>query len=180
MINRSGIEVGVIAWEAKMTKEWKDTWTEKLKEDRLRVGATVSIIVTAVLPKGVNHFGLYQGVWVTLWAYAQPLAELLRTELMQMHVVKGSLVAKDEKMEILYNYLTSSEFGDKINNIIDAFDALRDDLVKEKRAMEAIWARREKQLDRIIGNTSRLSGDMQGLLGKNAVYTAALEMPGEV
>ncbi len=162
-----------------MTKDWSDSWTQKLKEDRLRVGANLSVIVTAALPKGISHFGVYQGVWVTAWAYVRPLAELLRAELINIHAVKGSLVAKDEKMEVLYGYLTSSEFRDKIENIVEAFDTLRDELTKEKRAMETIWARREKQLDRIIGNTSRLHGDMQGLLGKNAQSIPALEMPEE-
>ncbi len=137
-----------------MTKDWSDSWTQKLKEDRLRVGANLSVIVTAVLPKGISHFGVYQGVWVTAWAYARPLAELLRAELINIHAVKGSLVAKDEKMEVLYRYLTSSEFRDKITNIVEAFEALRDELNKEKAAMTSIWARRQKQLDRIIGNTS--------------------------
>jgi hypothetical protein len=75
--------------------------------------------------------------------------------------VKGSLVAKDEKMEVLYGYLTSPEFRDKIQNIVEAFQSLQDELQKEKRAMESIWARREKQLGRIISNTGRLYGDMQ-------------------
>jgi hypothetical protein len=159
--NRSLQEIGIIAWEAKMTKAWEDKWIAKLKEDRLRVGADVSVIVTAALPKGIEHFGLYQGIWVTAWPYAGALAQILRDELIQLHAVKGSLVAKDEKMEVLYGYLTSPEFRDKIQNIVEAFQSLQDELQKEKRAMESIWARREKQLGRIISNTGRLYGDMQ-------------------
>ena len=59
-------------------------------------------------------------------------------------------------MEVLYGYLTSPEFRDKIQNIVEAFQTLQDELQKEKRAMESIWARREKQLGRIIGNTGKL------------------------
>ena len=48
--------VGIIAWESKNTKAWSDGWVDKLKEDRLRVNASVSIIVSNVLPKEVEHF----------------------------------------------------------------------------------------------------------------------------
>ena len=37
--NEFGQSVGVIAWESKNTKAWSEGWVEKLKEDRLRVGA---------------------------------------------------------------------------------------------------------------------------------------------
>jgi hypothetical protein len=46
-----GHSVGVIAWESKNTKAWSDSWVEKLKEDRLRVNASVSVIVSNVLPE---------------------------------------------------------------------------------------------------------------------------------
>lgn len=64
-------------------------------------------------------------------------------------------------MEVLYNYLTSPEFRDKIQNIVEAFQTLKDELDREKRAMETIWSRREKQLERVIKNTAGMYGDMQ-------------------
>lgn len=52
--------MGVIVWESKDAKQWSDAWAEKLKEDRLRVNASVSVIVSTVLPVGIKHFGLYK------------------------------------------------------------------------------------------------------------------------
>ena len=151
----------MIAWESKDAKLWSDAWAEKLKEDRLRVGASISVIVTTVLPQGMKHFGVYKGVWVTAWQYAIPLTVALREKLLEAHTLKGSLVAKDEKMEVLYSYLTSPDFRDKIQNIVEAFQTLKDELEKEKRAMERLWAQREKQLERVIKNTAGMYGDMQ-------------------
>jgi hypothetical protein len=156
-----GEEVGIIAWESKDAKLWSDAWAEKLKEDRLRVGASISVIVTTVLPQGMKHFGVYKGVWVTAWQYAIPLTVALREKLLESHTLKGSLVAKDEKMEVLYSYLTSPDFRDKIQNIVEAFQVLKDELEKEKRAMERLWAQREKQLERVMKNTAGMYGDMQ-------------------
>lgn len=160
-----GQHVGVIAWESKNTKAWSDSWVDKLKEDRLRVNAGVSVIVSSVLPEGVNHFGLYKGIWVTEWQYVLPLTLTIRDQMISMDHLRNSLAGKDEKMEVLYNYLTSTEFRDKIQNIVEAFTTMKDQLDSEKRAMERIWANREKQLERVISNTARLYGDMQGLIG---------------
>lgn len=80
-------------------------------------------------------------------------------------------------MEILYNYLASSEFKSKIENIIEAFKSMKEALDSEKRSMTRIWNQREKELERIIGNTAMLYGDMQGIMG-NALQTVAyLELP---
>gem|GEM_PF-3096423 len=38
---------------------------------------------------------------------------------------------------------------------------MKEDLETEKRSMQRIWSKREKELERIIGNTSMLYGDMQ-------------------
>ena len=40
-----GQSVGIIAWESKNTKAWSESWVDKLREDRLRVNADVSIVV---------------------------------------------------------------------------------------------------------------------------------------
>lgn len=93
-----------------------------------------------------------------------------------MEQVKNSLKGKDEKMDMLYSYLTSTEFRDKIQNVIEAFQSMKESLETEKRSMERIWASREKQLDRVISNTARLYGDMQGLIGAQLPKVEYLEL----
>lgn len=176
--NDFGQSVGVIAWESKNTKAWSDGWVEKLKEDRLRVGAGVSVIVSSVLPEGVNRFGLYRDIWVTDYDSVLPLTIALRAHIIEMAKVKNSVKGKDEKMEVLYNYLISPEFKAKIENIVEAFSTMKDDLDREKRAMEKMWSAREKQLSRVIDNTARLYGDMQGLIGSQLGKVEYLELGG--
>ncbi len=170
--------VGVIAWESKNTKAWSDGWVEKLKEDRLRVGAGVSVIVSSVLPEWINRFGLYKDIWVTDYESVLPLTIALRAHMIEITKVRNSLKWKDEKMEVLYNYLISPEFKAKIENIVEAFSTMKDDLDREKRAMEKMWSAREKQLSRVIDNTARLYGDMQGLIGSQLGTMEYLELEG--
>ncbi len=176
--NDFGQSVGMIAWESKNTKAWSDGWVEKLKEDRLRVGAGVSVIVSSVLPEGITRFGLYRDIWVTDYESVLPLTIALRAHIIEMAKVRNSVKGKDEKMEVLYNYLISPEFKAKIENIVEAFSTMKDDLDREKRAMEKMWSAREKQLSRVIDNTARLYGDMQGLIGSQLGTVEYLELWG--
>ncbi|MDD2487230.1 MAG: DUF2130 domain-containing protein [Candidatus Gracilibacteria bacterium] len=174
--NERGQSVGIILWESKNTKTWSADWIKKLKDDRVIAKADICILVTSTMPENIRHFGLMNDVWVSEFAYFLALTVAVRDKLLSIHQVSKSLVGKDEKMELLYNYLSSSEFKSKIENIIDAFKSLKDDLESEKRSMARIWAKREKELERIINNTSFLYGDMQGLMGASLGKIDYLEL----
>ena len=170
--------VGIIAWESKNTKAWSESWVDKLKEDRLRVNADISILVTAVLPKWVDKFGLYKWVWLVEWSYALPIAIMLRGQIESMSHLRTSLVSKDEKMETLYNYLTSARFKDKVENIIDAFRQMQDQVAEERRAFESRWKKREQLLEQVIKNTGGMYGDLGGMLGGKLEKVDYLELWG--
>lgn len=167
--NNLGHITGVIAWESKSTKAWSDKWIHKIREDRLKVNASISVIVTNVLPKEINHFGLYHDIWVTEWAYVLPLANLLRGQIIELTKTRNSLEAKDEKMEIIYKYLISPEFKSKIENIVEAFRQMQEQVQKERIAFEAQWKKREQLLSQVMTNTSGFYGDLQGLIGSNTL-----------
>lgn len=85
---------------------------------------------------------------------------MLRSQIESMSHLKTSLVSKDEKMEVLYNYLTSSKFKDKVENIIDAFKQMKEQVDEERRAFEKRWKTREQLLEQVIKNTSGMYGDL--------------------
>ncbi len=169
-------ELGVILWESKNTKAFAADWIKKLKDDRVLAKADVCILVSSVLPDGVRHFGLHEGVWVTEPEYFLPLTHALRDKILALAEQGKSLVGREEKMELLYGYLSGPEFRAKIENVIGAFRSMKDDLDAEKRSMQRIWSKREKELERIINNTSMLYGDMQGIMGANLGKIEYLEL----
>lgn len=79
-------------------------------------------------------------------------------------------------MEALYQYLSGTEFKQKIEGIVDAFAAMQEQLNQERRAMEKHWRKRERQIQRVIKNTVGLYGDMQGIIGGQIPIIAALEL----
>lgn len=166
---------GVIVWESKRTKHWTDGWVGKLKEDLMRVKGDVAVLVTVVLPDGVKNFGHKDGVYVTTFECFTSLATLLRRTLIDHQMVKTSVVGKNEKMEMVYNYFLSSEFRQRVETIAEAFSAMKMDLENEKKIFTKMWAKREKEIERVVTNTVSMHGELQGLIGTALPTVDALE-----
>ncbi|MBK8576383.1 MAG: DUF2130 domain-containing protein [Elusimicrobia bacterium] len=174
--SESGKPCGTILWESKRTRSWNDPWIQKLKDDQREAKADLCVIVSSYLPKSITRFGYYEGVWVSDFISAVGLGMALRSGIQQVAHIKNSMVGVEEKMEIMYQYLSGPEFRNRIEAIIESFKSMKSDLDLEKRSMERIWAKREKQLERMVQNTSGMYGDLQGLIGAQLPSIKALEL----
>jgi hypothetical protein len=177
--NKNGHCCGTIVWESKRTKAWSDGWLLKLKDDLRLVKGDLAVIVSEALPKDIVHFVQMKGVWVTSRDCALNLAAALRTQLLEISTIKAAAVGKNEKMEILYRYLSGPEFKQRIEAIVEAFIGMQEDLNEERRATERRWSKREKQIQRVICNTSGMYGDLQGLIGSSLHNIPALTHQGQ-
>ncbi len=166
---------GTIIWETKRTKAWTDSWIEKLRNDQRDVNAEIAVIVTEAFPRGMQQFGQIEGVWITNPILAGSISAVLREGLIKINQANLASVNKGEKMEILYDYLSGSQFRQKIEAIVSAFGSMKNDLEKEKRVTVKNWAKREKQIEKVIMNTSALYGDMQGIIGASLPEIAMLD-----
>ena len=172
-------ECGVLLWEAKNTKTFSNAWIPKLKDDMIEIRASMAILVSVVLPDGINRFGQIDGVWISDPLSAIPLAAVLREQLIAISRERIASIGKNEKMEALYQYLAGVEFKQKIEGIVEAFTSMQDQLNRERRAMERHWKQREKEIERVIKNTVGLYGDMQGIIGGQIPAIPALELEEE-
>ncbi len=145
--NQAGRHCGTIIWESKRTKAWSNSWIEKLKDDQRDVKAEIAVLMTTVLPKGIDTFSYMDGIWVTNHALIVGLATALRMNLIQIADSKIAAEGKEEKMEVLYSYLSGPEFRQKIEAIVETFASMKRDLDQEKRAMTRIWSKRDKQIE---------------------------------
>jgi len=89
---------------------------------------------------------------------------VLRVQLQQIAHARQSAATKEEKLELLYRYLSGVEFRQRVEAVVDAFAKMRDELDQERRAAERQWARRAKQIEAVTFNISGMYGDLQGLV----------------
>ncbi len=174
---QSGRVCGKILWETKRAKNWTESWLLKLKDDQREAKADLSVLVSETLPPGFHHFRQIQDVWVTDIPSALSLALALRMVLIQVATAREIESSKDDKKELIYRYVTGSEFRNKVTAIIEAFRTMQEDLDAEKRAMQRIWDKRQKQIERIVSNTAGMYGDLEGLAGNALQAIKPLELP---
>jgi hypothetical protein len=177
VVDESGRACGTVIWESKRTKAWSDGWIQKLKDDQRAAKAELAVLVSAVLPKEVNRFGFHQGIWVSDFASAVGLAAALRANLIDVTRASFTLQGKNEKMELIYSYLSGTGFKQRVEAIVESFVSMKSDLDAEKRSMEKIWAKREAQIERVIKSTAGMYGDLQGIIGSALPEVKLLELP---
>lgn len=176
--NSMGKDCGQIIWEVKNTKAWSEGWIQKLKDDQREVHADVAIIISSVLPEGIKTFAPRDGVWVCDTNLAIPLAMLIRDKLEAITREKGLAVGKNEKMDILYQYLTGVQFRQRIEAIVEAFSSMGQDIEKEKKYFTKKWASQEMQIKKILTNTIGVYGDIDGMVSLPKIQALELEYNG--
>lgn len=159
-----GTKCGVILWEIKNAK-WSEGWIAKLKDDQRQLKAELAVVVSENLPSNIKTAAFVDQIWVCGRGFATGLAMALRANLIQAHYIRKSAVGKNEKMEILYNYLSGVEFKQRVETIVDAFEVMREEIEKERKWFSAKWSRQEKSLRSVIDHTHGMHGDLAGIMG---------------
>jgi hypothetical protein len=167
---------GMIYYESKRTQEFGRDWIEKLKADLRAKNIRIGVLVTQTMPKDMARMGLKEGVWVCTFEEFKGLSAVLRQSIIDMSDVAIAQENKGEKMEMLYGFLTSNEFKSQIEAIVDAFTQMQVDLEKERRVTESSWKQREKQLQKVLLNTTHLYGSIKGIAGEAIQSVAKLEI----
>jgi hypothetical protein len=173
-----GQQCGTILWESKRTKNWSDGWLPKLREDQRAAKAEIAVILSQVLPKDVETFGLVDQVWVAHPKVALPVAIALRQTLIEIAGARQASEGQQTKMEMVYQYLTGPRFRHRIQAIVEAFSSMREDLDRERKAITKQWSKREEQIDRVMQATVGMYGDLQGIAGKTLQEIEGLEFQG--
>lgn len=168
---------GTIYYESKRTKAFSAGWIEKFKHDIREKKADIGVIVTQTMPPDMERMGIKDGIWICSFSEFKGLSIALRESIVRVSSVLATQENKGGKMEMLYNYLTGPEFKLQIEAIVDGFTQMQQDLTKEKNAMNRIWNQREKQLEKVLLNTTGMYGSLKGIAGNAIASVDSLELP---
>jgi hypothetical protein len=172
-----GMDCGTILWESKRTKAWSDGWITKLKEDALHDKAHIPAIVSDTLPEEAKSgMGYKDGVWIASPKLAMPLAALLRKSLLDAAKQKKIAGAQASKAEELYGFVTSHEFQQQMEAMIETYEDMQQEISKERISFERSWKLREMQVNKLLTGVSGLYGSMQGIAGSALAPIKSLEL----
>lgn len=165
ILGAMGRPIGTIFWETKRAQSWGGDWAAKAKQDAAEAKAEVAIIVSEALPKGIQDFGPFEGIWVTRQAHAVVLGIALRQGVISTSEARQGAEGKETKMERLYAYMIGNEFRAILEGIALPFRELHDELLAEKRTTQARWRRQERRIERVLSSVAGLQGDLKGIAG---------------
>ena len=171
---------GSIYYESKRTKAFQPAWIEKFKNDIRVKKANLGVLVTEVLPTGMDRMGLKDGIWICTYEEFKGLSGVLRQSLIQISQAVQSQENKGDKMAMLYDFLTSNEFHLQMEGIVEGFTQMQNDLNAEKNAMKRIWSQREKQIDKVTANAINMYGSIRQIAGNAVQSIKALELNNEI
>ncbi len=169
-------DCGSIYYESKRTKHFQPAWIEKFKTDIREKGASVGVLVSDAMPVGMEHLGMIDGVWVCSFSEFKGLSQVLRTSIIDVSRAVASQENRGDKMQMLYAFLTSDEFRHQIEGIVEGFTQMQTDLESEKRAMQGIWKKREKQIQKVLLNTNNMYSSVRGIAGSAVQSVPQLEL----
>ena len=170
---------GTIYYESKRTKDFQPSWIEKFQADIRAKGANIGVLVTEVMPSDMDRMGLKDGIWICNYDEFKGLCGVLRESIVQLSIAISSQENKGDKMDMIYNYLTSNTFRMQIEAIVEGFTQMKSDLESEKRSMQRIWKQRDKQIEKVVTNTIDMYGSIKGIAGNAVQSVKALELPGD-
>lgn len=170
---------GTIYYESKRTKDFQPSWIQKFKADIRDKGANIGVLVTEVMPSDMDRLGLKDGIWICNYEEFKGLCSVLRESIIQVSTAINTQENKGDKMDLLYDFLTSSTFRMQIEAIVEGFTSMKIALDGEKRAMQRIWKEREKQIEKVVTNTIDMYGSIRGIAGNAIQSVKALELPGD-
>ncbi|MDQ2721574.1 MAG: DUF2130 domain-containing protein [Bacteroidota bacterium] len=173
--NNFGQECGKIIYESKRTENFGSDWIEKFKRDMRSTGADIAVLVTKKMPKELECFGLKEGIWICTFSEVKALANVLRDGIIRVYNTSKKHENKGDKMQLLYDYLTSNEFSEQWKAIREGFVAMKMSIVNERNAMEKLWKAREKQLEKVLLNAAHVKGSVEGIAGQDSIHLSLLD-----
>ncbi|MGI8580809.1 MAG: DUF2130 domain-containing protein [Chitinophagaceae bacterium] len=168
--NKFGNDCGKILFESKRTGGWGKDWIDKLKQDAVNSGVNAAVLVSQVLPDTMtDRFEYNDGVWICGFSDIKLLTASLREGIIHVFNVSKKHEGKGDKVQMLYEYMTSNEFSSQWRNIRAVFKNMQSSIQKEREVMEKLWKNREKQLDRALLNSDHIIGSIEGIAGKDSI-----------
>ena len=162
--DRNCVNCGKIAYESKRTKHWNSQWIEKFRDDIQRHKANIGILVTQTMPKEMERAGLVNGIWVCSFDEFKLISKILRNSIIDLNKTLIAYKNRDSKMDLLYNYIVSPDFENRIQTILQSFYNMKTALQKEQNAMKRIWNIREKEIERVIENLLSIRDSLQYII----------------
>jgi hypothetical protein len=137
-----GRVLGKIVYECKRVKCFARAHIEQARKARQQRQADFAVLVTNAFPSKRQYYFVEKAVFVISPISLEPVTYTLRESLIRMAILRITNQAKERAVQKVYEYLSSSEYNGKINDMASQLVELRQDLQSEIAAHKRTWEKR--------------------------------------
>lgn len=135
-------EIGRIVYECKRVKHFNRNYIDQAKEARRVRSAEFAVLVTNVFPSKRQYYFVEKNVFVISPVCAEPIIHTLRESLIRMSLLKMTAEAKQRAVQRVYDYLSSSDYNGRVNDIANQLLDLGRELKSEIKSHKRVWHKR--------------------------------------
>ncbi len=144
-----GKEVGRVVYESKNVSGWQNKFITQAKRYQTQYDTPNIVIVTRAFPKKTKGLCIVKGMPIVEPRMAVALASILRDGIVEIARLRITQVARDEKAQQLFDYITTDKFRTRFGEIADSVGSLREQQQKERDWHENAWEAETKLHDKI-------------------------------
>ncbi len=124
----------------------------------------------------MERMGFVDGIWVCTFQEFKIISTLVRDTICKVYDASKSQDNSKEKMKILYDYLISNDFKLQVDNIINSFSTMQNDLTSEQRAVKSLWKKRQVQIDNVIDSVISMHSTIKAVGGADVLEIPSLKI----
>lgn len=159
-----GAEVGLIIYDVKNVKSWQNAFVDQAKKYRAVHNTPHVVLVSTAFPGREKNLAVKNGVLIVSPEHAVLVAGLLRESLVAMAKTKLSVEERGVKVAQLYAYLTSNEYRQRAEGIVDGVLKLRELQGKEIESHRRNWKQQEQQHKRIDEGIGEVRAHVEAII----------------
>lgn len=142
IVIEQGKEIGKIVYECKKVKIFDKKHIEQAKTARNQQKADFAILVTNAFPSKKQYYFVEKNVFVISPVSLEPITYTLRESLVKMALLKMSNEAKEKAVQRVYDYLSSNDYNNKMNDVAGQLLDLGKELKSEISSHKRAWIKR--------------------------------------
>lgn len=170
-------EIGIIVYECKKVKVFNRNHIKQAKDARKARKADFAILVTNAFPSKKQYYFVEDTVFVISPISLEPITITLRDGLVKISILKISNESKEKAVQRIYNYLSSNEYNNKINDVAGQLIELGRDLKSEIYSHKKTWKKRYDIYRCLFTDIGSIDNSLKDLVKNNISAKSKLLLP---
>lgn len=156
--------IGSIIYECKKVKTFNKKHVLQTQEARRIRKADFAILVTNSFPSKKQYYFVEKNVFVINPISLEPITYTLRESIVKIAILRINNEAKEKAVQKVYDFLSSQDYNNKMNDVASQLIDLASDLNYEIKSHRDRWEKRFKIYKNLFLDVGSIDFQLKGLI----------------